>query len=175
MRVRFVILIVAAAALAILFAVRVSFLKTDVGGPPKWSFLLQDHNWNCEKTDIPAELSIRLEVDTTGKKNRLYYSITEAHGFFVETLDVTFYYKPTPETTQAESPYSFDQFLNMYVPADGTLKGCMEVVPRELELAGAGDSIGTSENWGATVIDYHSACTNNPDPLPPPIVLQCRD
>jgi hypothetical protein len=185
MKARLIILVVVAAGLAVFFALRASapadeepVFKDEISAAERarlaeLQVMLQDLDLNCEETDEPADLSIRLEVDPADDKNRIYYYITEANGFFVETFNVTFFYKPTPETTAEDSPYSFEQFLNQYVPANGTLTGCIEVVPRELDLSDAGEDVGKSENWGAEITYYHSACTGNPDPMPAPRVRQC--
>jgi hypothetical protein len=185
MQARLIILIVAAGGLAVFFAVRTSSTADE---PPEMqgilsakeleqirskSIMLQDLELKCEEPAGPADLSIRVEVDPTDNKDRLYYYITEANGFFVETLDVTFYYKPTPDTTPEASPFAFNQFLNQYVAANDTLRGCIEVVGRELRDAGG--QIGRSENWAAEVLGYHRACTSNPDPMPAQRVMQCGD
>ena len=182
MKPRLIILIVAAAGLAVFFAVRASAPKVeepelkgllseeqlrDIRDQQK---MLQDRVFDCEQTD-DVYLAIRVEVDPADKKNRLYFYITEENGCFVETFNVTFFYKPTPDTTPAESPYVFTQFLNQYVAANDTFKGCIEVVPPE--LARVGGDMGTSENWGAEIIDFHSACLDNPDPLPTVPKMTC--
>jgi hypothetical protein len=167
MKARVIMLILTAAGSAVPLACRKS------PPAPAPARLLQNLSLDCEETDGPADLSIRLEVDPAPNKNYLHYTITEANGFFVETFNVTFFYKPTPETTAEDSPYSFEQFLNQYVPANGTLTGCIEVVPTL--FARVGGQIGTSENWGAEVIGYHRACTGNPDPMPAQRVMQCGD
>lgn len=127
--------------------------------------LLQDRDLPGEEPVEPADLSVRVEVETASGKNRLYYYITEAHGYYVETFDIEFHYKPTPDATAFDSPLVWNQFVNDYVKANETLVGCLEVVPAELDKVG-GD-IGTSENWGASIPSYGRARLQNPDPIPP--------
>ena len=110
-----------------------------------------------EAPEEEPELDIRVEVNTSGGKNRLDYYISEAHGFYVETFRIEFRYKG--------SPLRFAHYLESYVKANETLKDCIEVVPAELSKVG-GD-IGTSENWEAEIISYGRARAENPDPLPP--------
>ncbi len=183
MKPRLIILIVAAAGLAVFFAVRASAPKAEVPEMRgdltekeleeirEQQVMIQDQVFDCEETE-DVYLSIRVGVDPADKKNRLHFYITEENGFFAETFNVTFYYKPTPDTTPAESPYVFTQFLNQYVAANDTFKGCIEVVPPE--LARVGGDMGTSENWGAEIIDFHSACVDDPDPLPKVPEMRCE-
>ena len=116
-----------------------------------------------EPAELP-ELAINVEVDTSGGKNRLYYYITEAHGYYVESFEVDFYYKPAEATTKDESPYVRTEYINDYVKANETLVGCFEIVPGELRRVG-GD-IGTSDNWDAEITNHGRAREQNPDPLP---------
>ncbi len=176
MKTRLVILIVLAAGLAIYFAMR-----TAAPTPEEQQFkphmtdqerdMYRALQTTLSKRDLPgdepaeeAEFDIQVEVDPTGKKNRLYYYLTESHGYYAETFDIHFYYRPTPDTEYDDSPLAtahIDQFLN----ANEVGAGCIEVVPAE--LVDIGDDIGTSENWSAVVVNYGRARAENPDPLPP--------
>lgn len=113
---------------------------------------------------VPPEFDIYVEVDPTGEKNRLFFYITEAHGYYVESLNVLFYYKPTPDTTPDDSPLAVSVYLDDYITAGETYKGCTDVTDHELSRIGG--VMGRSENWGATVVDYGRARETNPDPLP---------
>jgi hypothetical protein len=176
MKPRLIILIVAAAGLAVYFATRAA-------APPKEETTLSDGISDAERQRIrdmqtplaardllgdepaePADLSIRVEVDPGSEKNRLYYHITEAHGYYVETFYIEFWYKPTPDTSADASPLFLTHHANEYLKANETLSSCIEIVPAELSRVG-GD-MGTTENWEAWVADYGRARTENPDPLP---------
>ncbi len=113
----------------------------------------------------PPGLSIQVEVDPAETKHRLYYYITEAHGYYVETFKISFYYKPDPGTSIEESPQVVPTYLDDYVKADETLKGCIEIVPAE--LASIGGDMGTSKEWDAVITSHGRARMQNPDPLPP--------
>lgn len=113
----------------------------------------------------PPEFDIQVEVDPSGRKNRLYYYISEAHGYYVESLNVEFWYMPAPDTTPDESPLRVPKVINDYIKANETYKGCLEVVPAE--LADLGGDMGMDENWTGRLIDYGRARAENPDRLPP--------
>lgn len=177
MSARLVILIVLAAGLAVFFAVRASAPaeKEPVYKDPikpeeleRIRLLQTELRFRAlpgEEPVEPAELSIQWEVDPSGRKNRIYYYITEEHGYYVETFNIDFYYKPTPDTTFEESPLIVPAHVNDYLKANDTFSGCLEVV--DAELARVGGDMGTTENWGAEIADYDRARTRNPDPLPP--------
>lgn len=177
MKPRLVILVVAAAGLALYMATRTTAPPVDeVEDGPALSGdelanirLLQTllelrPLGGTEPPEIP-DLSIQAEVDPTGEKNRLYYYITEAHGYYVETFRITFYYKPDPDTSIEDSPLRVPTYLDDYLKANDTLRSCIEIVPGELGLVGG--AMGTSEQWGAEITDYGRARMQNPDPLPP--------
>lgn len=183
---RLVILLVLATGLSIYLAVRASSppKETQVSDnlsaedlerirnekKPVW-----EHPLEGEEPPVPPELDIQIEVDPTGKKNRILYYITEAHGFYVEAFEIDFWYKPTPDATREESPLVRTQLLpGYYLKAKETLKGCFDVVTAEMDVIGG--EMGTTENWGAEV--YHHpqgrARMQNPDRFPEvPNVTRC--
>lgn len=125
---------------------------------------LDEHPLPGQEPPEPPELDIRVEVDPTGEKNRLYLYITEAHGYYVETFEIDFYYKPTPDAKIGDRPV-FSVYLNDYLKAAETYKGCVEVVPAELRETGG--TIGTSENWEARIFRYGRARMQNPKEFRP--------
>ena len=179
MKARLLILVVLAGGLAVFWATRAAapaadkpeanYLASPEGGSIEETKVLQtllrDRPLAGEEPPEPAELAIRVETDPTGEKNRLYYYITEAHGYYVETFRVNFYYRPTPDAELPDRP-TFQEFINDYLESNGTLSGCFEVVLPELLRSGAGGSMGTSENWVAQIIEYGRARAGNPEPLP---------
>ncbi len=119
-----------------------------------------------EEPADPPELSIRVEVDRSSGKNTLCAYITEAHGYYVESFRIRFWYKGGDEYPDPESsPLKVTHYANAYVKANDTLKECIQVVPAELNQIG-GD-IGTSEDWDAEITMHGRARLENPDPLPP--------
>ena len=117
-----------------------------------------------EEPPVPPELDIQVAVNQTSGKNRLDFWISEAHGYYVETFKIEFWYKENPDMDSERSPLRFEDFRDKYVPAKGTLKDCMEVVPAELRHVGG--AMGTDENWGARILWHGRARVKNPDPLP---------
>lgn len=108
---------------------------------------------------------VRVEVDPSGKKNRLYFSISEKHGYYVETFTIRAWYVRPGVTGPENSPLPLESYKDIYLRANETLRTCLEVVPAE--LGHVNGNIGTSANWEAEIALYGRAREKNPDPLPP--------
>ncbi|MFQ5493842.1 MAG: hypothetical protein ACE5EX_00515 [Phycisphaerae bacterium] len=170
MKPRLLILIALAGGMAVYVATRASAPApkmplpiVDVPDDDLIMKTLQQQDLPGEEPEEECEFSVGVEVDPSDNKNRLYYYIDEAHGYFVESLRVEFWFNPTPENPD-NSTRVFREHLNAYIKANETLFGCLEAVPGELD--NIGNSIGTSENWEAYVVWYHRARVTNPDPFP---------
>ncbi len=177
MKPRIVILIVTVAGLAIYLATRatappvedIEFEDTITGEELRKIRLIQTL---LAKRPLPgsepaeaSDLAIQVEVDESIEKNRLYFYITEAHGYYVETFEIYFYFNPDPDNPREDDARACSAYIDDYVKANETLKGCIEVVPAEIQTIG-GD-MGTSENWEAEIVSHGRARMQNPDPLPP--------
>ena len=57
-----------------------------------------------ETPDEEPELDIRVEVDTSRGKNRMYVYISEAHGYYVETLNIDIWYVGEKKYDVDDSP-----------------------------------------------------------------------
>jgi hypothetical protein len=110
------------------------------------------------------EIDVQVEVDTSGGKNRLYFTISEAHGYYVDTFQLRAWWVEEGVTSPEDSPLSLGVYLNTYKKANETLRTCVEVVPAELDKVG-GD-IGTTKNWDVILESYGRAREKNPDKLP---------
>lgn len=118
-----------------------------------------------EEPTVPPEFDVRVEVDQSKGKNRLRYSISEKHGYFVETMRVIFWYvKPGENTTEENTALTVPHYINDFIEAKKTFEGFIEVVPAE--LSNVGGKIGTTENWRGRVIWHNRARMQNPSPLP---------
>ena len=117
-----------------------------------------------QEAPTPAEISVQVWVDPADGKNRIYYALTEANGYYVDTITLTFWYKENAETTPENSPLLIDVPLNNFIPANEPLNECIDVVWAELQNIG-GD-MGTTENWAGRVEEYHRACLGNPKKMP---------
>jgi hypothetical protein len=107
-------------------------------------------------------------------KNRLRFYVAEKHGYFVETLQVKFWWQKAGENIEAsQSPLVFSHHVNNCIKAKETFVDYIEVVPAELSKVG-GD-IGTSENWRAEVTRHHRARAENPNPFPVVVTGARRD
>ena len=112
------------------------------------------------------EFAVEVRVESSDRKNRLYFDITEAHGYYVETLRIQFWRVVTDPVTGAERKYRpLEEYLNVYIKEDETLTHFFELVPAELVLFGG--SIGKTGEWHAVITMYDRARETNPVPLPP--------
>lgn len=173
MKARLLILLVAAIGLAVFFATRSVPSLNDSSAADLRSMVPDEiKNAQVMLRDLPlpgeeppdVDLSIQVEVNPADAKNRLYYYITEAHDYYVEQFEITFYYKPTPDTVIEDSPLRVPALVDEYLKAGETFEGCIEVVPAE--LGNIGGEMGMSENWDAE-LTYDRARAEDPDPLPP--------
>ena len=183
MKARLLILIVLAGGLAVYFAVGKNRAPTVVetvtqGEDPDGREMTPDQikRKREEQTELckrplpgvePPEkpdLAVTVEVDPTGKKNRLYFNISESHGYYVETFRIQAWYKREGVTGPEDSPLEWTLYVDNYLKANETFRTCAEVVPAELSRVG-GD-MGTTANWDAKIIWHCRARAKNPDPLP---------
>lgn len=117
-----------------------------------------------EEPSEPAEFDVRVEVDPTGLKNRLFFYITEKHGYYVEEIELTLWHVAEPGLEFEDTDLRVPHFINDFIRANATFVGCVDVVPAELVRVG-GD-IGTDENWAAHVESWGRARLEDPNPLP---------
>lgn len=174
---RLLILIVVAAGLAIFFAAVKGRSKPDTvildsEMTPEQTEQQRDTQLTLDQRDLPGteppedpDLVIQVEVDRSRGKNRLYFNISEAHGFYVEQFRVRFWSVRAGKEDPEDSPLVLSHFFDRYLPAKETLRLCLEVVPAELSKIG-GD-IGETSQWRAEVESHGRWRAKNPDPLPP--------
>ena len=179
MSARLLILIVLAGGLAVYFAVGKNRAPAVVEADAENADLMTEEERDRidqEKLELskrplpgkepmePPDLAVTVEVDRTSGKNRLYFNITESHGYYVETFRINVWYKREGVTGPENSPLHFTVYKDEYLKANETFRTCAEVVPAELVLVG-GD-IGTTENWDADIIYHGRSREKNPDSLP---------
>lgn len=170
---RLLILIVVAAGLAIYFAAVKGRTKPNTG-PVETEVSQEDRErqTTLDLLDLPGteppedpDLTIQVEVDRSHGKNRLYFTISESHGFYVEQFRVQFWFARDGKDDPDDSPLLLSHFFDRYLPAKETLRLCLEVVPAELSKIG-GD-IGETKQWRAEIESHGRWRAKNPDPLPP--------
>lgn len=177
MNARLAILLTAAISLAIFFAVRSpasveqslddgSQIDSDVSRKDllEMQTVLRNRPLPGETPASAPQLDIRLEVDTSGKKNRIYFYLSEAQGYYVEEFNINFYYKQTPDTDFDSSDLAIPHVFQNYITAGVTLESCIEVTYAELNYI-SGD-MGTTENWGVEIASHGRYRAKNPDKLP---------
>lgn len=175
MKPRLILLIVAAAGLAVAFAMR-SVSPPSAGGAVSgdnpalqeirdqgrmiWQFDLPG-----EEPDEEAEFVVGVRVDTSTGKNRLVLEVTEVHGYYVEYLVADIWYVGGKASDDSGSGPAVTHHLNRYLKANETLVECLELVPRELSKVGG--SIGSSEDWSAEITRHARSRAANPESFPP--------
>lgn len=178
MSIRLVILIVLAGVLAVAFAMRTSApppdteeMLTDDLTPEELEDIRRKQTLIAElppppgeEPEIPPEFDVAVEVDPNPNKHRLYFYVTERHGYYVEGLTIQAWFNPDGAEVGPERSVTFSHYVNDYLEANGTLVTCMDIAAAELDNIG-GDML-TTEYWGAWVIRYGRARTENRDPLP---------
>lgn len=117
-----------------------------------------------DELDPPPEFDVTVQVDATGKKNRLYFHIEEIHGYYVQQLTLKVWYKPGPGPVPEGRAPLLTHSINKYIKAGETLTDCAELVKFEVDLIGG--SLGTDDNWHAEVSQFGRALPTNPNPLP---------
>ena len=87
-----------------------------------------------EPPETPT-FTVELRVEPSDGKNRLYFDISEDHGYFVETLRIQFWRVVTDPVTGAEQRFRpIEEFLEVYIKEDETLTHHLELVPAELRV-----------------------------------------
>jgi len=130
-----------------------------------------------EPDELPSldDFTINLEVDRTSVKNRIVFTVSEAHGYYVDGLDIRFWWQPDGKPIDSDdSPFSFVYHMNNYIKANETFKDCLTVTNPELNNIG-GD-MGATSNWGAQVEDYRRVRLQNPEKFPCAAIVEehCR-
>lgn len=119
----------------------------------------------CQPADEPPEMSIEIWVDPTDGKNRIYFDLTEAHGYYVDTCNLTFWYAGAEDGAGwRDSPLVVGHVLNNFVEAHSRLRSCIDIPWAELQKVGG--HMGRTEHWRASVEACYRACVGNPERLP---------
>lgn len=114
---------------------------------------------------VPPEFAVVADVNLASGKNQLCFDISEAHGYFVETLTLEYWYTgPDGTDTRENSRFVWQETVNDFIEANKTLRWCLEIVPAEMKMIGG--SLGTAMNWKGAIIHHNRARTENPNPLP---------
>jgi hypothetical protein len=126
--------------------------------------LVTEQDIGGEEPEVEPEFDLKVEVDTSSGKNRLYFTISEKHGYYVDEFQLVAYWVEEGVTGPEDSPLSVPIHLNLYKKANETLRTCVEIVPAE--LANIGGDIGTTKDWEVMLAAYGRAREENPDKFP---------
>ena len=147
---------------------RARVIKRVEGVPPDIpddKLMVWQQQIECQWATEPADMSIQIRLDPDDGKNRIYFELAEAHGFYLDTCNLVFWYTDGDNATGiGSSPIVVRHVLNDYVEAGRRLRSCIDVSGAELERVG-GD-MGQTDNWRATINACHRACEGNPTYFP---------
>jgi hypothetical protein len=167
---RLVILVLIAGGLAVYFAVRpkaspqvIEVDDPSVGGVAGPIKTVAEQPIDGREPPEKPDIQVKVEVDTALGRNRLIFTISEAHGYYVDTIDLLAWRKGEVSGPE-NSPLRVTYHMNNYLKANETQRACVDIVPAELSKVG-GD-IGKTEDWEVQVIRYGRAREKNPNPLP---------
>lgn len=170
---RLIILIVLGAGLAVFYAARPPSQSGDgIVVPPaetpetiKGKMLWHKDPPDCPAAGVEPDLNLSFSIDPADGKNRIYFELSESHGFYVQSFILQFWFMPTPDTECEDSPLCFELPLDRYIKAGETYVGCTDI--NDAELRKIGGDMGTTDNWGGHIIDFSMtrACTENPPEL----------
>ena len=153
---RLIVLIVVGAALAVYYGTRtpaapgahVKIQEFELGQIEP-NQMLWHYDLPGEQPAEPPDLELTLSIDSADGKNRIYYTISEANDYYVESFVLEFWYLTDPDTEFDESPIQIEQPVDLYVKAGEVLEYCTDVVPAELEQVTG--EMGTIDNWAGRI------------------------
>ena len=111
-----------------------------------------------KKPSVPPEFHVDVQIDSSGGRNKVILTITEAHGYFAETFRIAWWKKGFERVR-------FDHYANDYLEARGTLVEEIFAVPAELDQID-GD-IGQTGDWEAEVVEHGRVRLETPENWPP--------
>lgn len=120
--------------------------------------MLREHDLPGEEPAVPPEFHVDVQIDTSGGKNKVIFTITEAHGYFAETFRIAWWKKGFERV-------KFDDFANVYLKANDTLVREIYAVPAE--LAQIDGDMGETGDWEAEVVEHGRVRLETPENWPP--------
>jgi hypothetical protein len=130
----------------------------------KQSLLSERHLDGVEPAEKP-QFDVRVEPNVAGGKSQICFFVTEAHGYYVESFRVEFWWTGGKDNVVPEqSAFRRTEYLDNYIKANETLRQCIDLTPYEIDRIGGG--MGLAKDWAARIEWHHRARAKNPDPLP---------
>lgn len=111
--------------------------------------LLWNYDLPGEQPVEPPDLELTLSVDPADGKQRIYFTLSEANDYYVETFVLEFWYLTDADTEFEESPIRIEHYVDKYIKSGEVLESCLEVVDAELDKAGV--DMGTIDNWAGRI------------------------
>ncbi len=151
---RLILLIVFGAGLAVYYGTRKpvapdSHVKVQEIAGKEPNLMLWNYDLPGEQPAEPPDLELSLSVDPSDGKNRIYFTLSEANDYYVETFVLEFWYLTDPDTEFEESPIQIEHYLDKYIKAGEVLEDCTDVVAAELMRVGG--EMGTIDNWAGRI------------------------
>lgn len=169
---RLIILILFGALLAVYYAVRTpaapnahvqeEHFKSLIDEP---GLLLWHYDLPGTEPIEPPDLELTFRVDPNDGKNRIYFNLSEAHDYYVETFVLEFWYLSDPDMAFEDSPVQIEHYVDKYIKAGDVLEDYLDVA--DAELANVDGQLGTTENWAGRLTGRgptRARTTNPPEP-----------
>lgn len=169
---RLIILILLGAGLAVYYALTPPAAPNAHVQEEQYENLLDEPGLNLWNYDLPGtepaeppDLELTFSVDPTDGKNRIYFNLSEAHDYYVETFVIEFWYLSDPDMEFEDSPVQIELYVDKYIKAGEVLEDCLDVV--DAELVDVEGQLGTTENWAGRLTGrgHTRARTTNPPEL----------
>ncbi len=153
---RLIVLIVLGAGLAVYYGTRtpvapdahVKIQEFD-SDKPEPGQMLWHYDLPGEQPAEPPDLELDISVDPADGKNRIYFTLSEANDYYVESFILEFWYLTDPDTEFEESPLRVVHYVDKYIKAGEVLEDCTDVVNEELKRVGG--EMGTIDNWAGRI------------------------
>ncbi len=119
-----------------------------------------DPNATGVEPDSPPEYNVEVEIRREGPQTNIYFTLSEAHGWYTDTVYVEFWYVQEDddgEWRQIGDPISY--MFHHYLPFGETI--VEHTVLYDIEFPEL-DDWGTTENWRARVKDHGKVLAPNP-------------
>ncbi|MCH8148399.1 MAG: hypothetical protein IH987_10455 [Planctomycetes bacterium] len=151
---RLILLILLGAGLALYYGTRTPaapdiHVEVEILPSVEPNLLLWNYDLPGDQPVEPPDLELTLSVDPADGKQRIYFTLSEANDFYVETFILEFWYLTDADTEFEESPIQIEHYVDNYIKAGEVLESCLEVV--DAELAEAGVDMGTIDNWAGRI------------------------
>lgn len=172
MRARLIILVLLGAGLAVYYALRTPAAPNAHVQEERFEDLLDEPGLLLWHYDLPGtepaeppDLELTFRVDPSDGKQRIYFNLSEAHDYYVETFVLEFWYLSDPDMEFEDSPVQIEHYVDRYIKVGEVLEDCLDVA--DAELAKVDGQLGVTENWAGRLTGRGHTRARTTDPPEP--------